>query len=221
VTGHPAVAGREPELADLAAAVRRLVDLAVTSAPDAAATRQAADEINRLSDRLAAHRPAEPVTHSMRSPEDRAPGLEAMATRMPFDYIVGRFNPLALPIAISSEGRTAVGRGSFTHPYEGPPGCVHGAALAGVFDIVFTAANLLADAAGPTISLSVRYEKPTLLHDECVFEAVVDRTEGLRTFTTGRLVQNGVVTVEAEGVFAALSTEVIKRLGERRRRTTG
>jgi acyl-coenzyme A thioesterase PaaI-like protein len=212
VTGHPAVAGREPELADLAAAVRRLVDLAVTSAPDAAATRQAADEINRLSDRLAAHRPAEPVTHSMRSPEDRAPGLEAMATRMPFDYIVGRFNPLA---------RTAVGRGSFTHPYEGPPGCVHGAALAGVFDIVFTAANLLADAAGPTISLSVRYEKPTLLHDECVFEAVVDRTEGLRTFTTGRLVQNGVVTVEAEGVFAALSTEVIKRLGERRRRTTG
>jgi hypothetical protein len=140
-----------------------------------------------------------------------------MSARMPFDVVVGRYSPLALPITITAEGPKAVGRGRFTLPYEGPPGCIHGAAIAGTFDIVFTAANVIANAAGPTATLTLTYRRPTLLYDEAVFEAWVDRTQGRRTYTSGRLLQNGVVTVEAEGVFVALSRETTRALGERHR----
>ena len=56
--------------------------------------------------------------------------------------------------------------------------------------------------------------KPTLLHEECVFEAEVDRLERARSHARGRLVQNGVVTVEAEAVFARIGRNRTLRLGE-------
>jgi acyl-coenzyme A thioesterase PaaI-like protein len=213
---HPAVDGREEELGDLADAVRRLIGLTVTSAAPPAELAAVAAELQRLGDRLAAAVPDHPPTHSMAGGVGE-PGLPAMARRMPFDVVVGRYSPLALPVVMSSEGRTAVGRGRFTLPYEGPPGCVHGAIIASTFDIVCTAANVLADAAGPTALLSLRYRRPTLLHDEVTFEAWVERTEGRRTHTRGRAVQNGVVTAEAEGVFIALDREMTRSLGERAR----
>ena len=83
--------------------------------------------------------------------------------------------------------------------YEGAPGVVHGAALAAAFDIVLTAANVMADAAGPTVELSIRYRKPTLVGVECRFESEVTEVTERRTHSRGRLVQDGVVTVEAEG----------------------
>jgi hypothetical protein len=48
-----------------------------------------------------------------------------------------------------------------------------------------------------------------------VFEAWVDRREGRCTFSVGRLTQNGVVTVEAEGEFAALPHGRTESLAQR------
>jgi acyl-coenzyme A thioesterase PaaI-like protein len=202
----------------LADAVRRLVELTVTNAAPPAEVAALAAELDRVAERLAAHVPGGPITHSMGTRTTDDIDLGAMAERMPFDVVIGRYAPLALPITLSAEGPKAVGRGRFTLPYEGPPGCVHGAVIAGTFDIVFTAANVLAKAAGPTATLTLRYRRPTLLYDETVFEAWVDRTEGRRTYTSGRLMQNGTVTVEAEGVFVALDRETTRALGDRRRR---
>ena len=127
-----------------------------------------------------------------------------MAQRMPFDVVIGRYSPLALPVEIDFEGERAIGRAVFTRPYEGPPGCVHGAVLAATFDIVLTAANLAANAAGLTVSLTIGYKRPTLLYEEARFEAWVERVEERRVFTRGHIVQRGEVTVESEGVFAPL-----------------
>jgi hypothetical protein len=44
-----------------------------------------------------------------------------LASRMPFDVIVGRHNPLALPLAISFDPPKALLTGTFTRQYEGPP----------------------------------------------------------------------------------------------------
>jgi acyl-coenzyme A thioesterase PaaI-like protein len=92
-------------------------------------------------------------------------------------------------------------------PYEGPPGCVHGAVIAATFDIVLTAANMLAKAPGLTVSLSTRYRRPTRLHVESRFEAWVERVDDRRTYTHGRIVQGDMVTVESEGIFARLQAD--------------
>lgn len=209
---HPSVVGREAEMVRLAGAVRRLVELTVTNQAPAGEIDGVSAELEAVADRLAAHVPdGPPMITWMDSPgiESRAP--DGMADRMVFDVVIGRCSPLALPVVLDFDPPRAIGRGKFTTPYEGPPGCVHGAVLAATFDIVLTGANILADAAGPTVSLKTRFRRPTLLHEEAVFEAWVDRREGDRTFTVGRLLQGGTVTVEAEGEFAAIDR---RRVGE-------
>ena len=212
---HPAIAGRQPEMAALADAVRRLVELSVATTAPASDVAAAAAGLDLIADLLGSYRPEAGASHSMGTPGQDTFAVSTMGERMPFDVVVGRYSPLALPVEITSDGRTARGRGRFTLPYEGPPGCIHGAVIAATFDIVFTAANILAGAAGPTASLTLRYRRPTRLYEEAVFEATVERTEGRRTFTSGRLVQGGVVTVEAEGVFVALDRETTRSLARR------
>ena len=87
----------------------------------------------------------------------------SLAAAMPFDVVIGSCNPVALPLTIEFDPPKAIGHAVFTAPYEGAPGCVHGAVLAGAFDIMLTAANVIAAGAGPTVTLSIRYLKPTLI----------------------------------------------------------
>jgi acyl-coenzyme A thioesterase PaaI-like protein len=92
---------------------------------------------------------------------------------------------------------------------------VHGAVLCAAFDMVLTAANRLADAAGPTVELSVRYRKPTRLETETVFEGWISGRAGRITHAAGRARQGDTVTVEATGRFVRLPRERVMRLGER------
>ena len=138
-----------------------------------------------------------------------------MAAAMPFDVIIGSCNPVALPLAVEFDPPRAIGRATFTPIYEGAPGCVHGAILAGAFDIMLTAANIIADVAGPTVNLAVRYLKPTLIAQPAVFEAWVTELTDRRTFSQGRLIQAGVVTVEAHGEFVNMDRS---RIGAMHRR---
>jgi acyl-coenzyme A thioesterase PaaI-like protein len=132
---------------------------------------------------------------------------------MPYDAVVGVYNPLAPPVAMDLTGPHARGTVVFTPQYEGPPGCVQGGVLAACFDIVLSGATYIHDAAGPTVSLTLRYRKPTKLLVESVIEAELDRQEGVRTYAKGRLLQDGIVTVEAEAVFANIGRDRTRRLG--------
>lgn len=216
-TIHPAVVGRERALAGLADAVRRLTAVTVTTAAGPAELDAATATLEAVAGRLAGAVPAAPFPR-FAEPGPLPPGeARTMGASMPFDVVIGRYNPLALPVAIRFEPPLAIGTGTFTTPYEGAPGCVHGAALAGTFDIVLTAANHLAGAAGPTVRLALRFRRPTLIGVESRFEAEVTAVETARIHSRGRLVQDGLVTVEAEGEFAVLSHERIRQLAERRR----
>jgi acyl-coenzyme A thioesterase PaaI-like protein len=203
-------------MAELVDAVRRLIAATVTNRGPADTVRATAAEVRGLAERLEAHTPEPPPPLTVLM-ADGARGAGGLVDRMAFDVVIGRYNPLALPLDVSFEPPRAVARGRFTLPYEGPPGCIHGAVIAASFDIVLTAANVIADAAGPTVHLSLRYLRPTLLHDEAVFEAWVDRREGRRTFSVGRLTQNGVVTVQAEGEFAVIPHRHTESLAQHQR----
>jgi acyl-coenzyme A thioesterase PaaI-like protein len=213
--GHPALSARETALGSLVDVVRRLVALTVSSAASSEVLSEVSSELDVLADRLEAEMPAVPFPRFM-GREARMPlNGRDMESVMPFDPVVGRFNPLALPVRLDIDPPRALGYATFTTPYEGAPGCVHGACIAGAFDLVLTAANLVAGAAGPTVRLALRFRRPTLLGQEAVFEAQVDRRTERRIHTTGRLLQNGEVAVEAQGEFATLDMSQIADLHRR------
>ena len=97
---------------------------------------------------------------------------------------------------------------------------MHGAVLAAAFDIILTAANAIVGAVGPTVSLAVRYVRPTLTDEEAVFEGWVTEVTERRVFSKGRIVQGGVVTVEADGEFAIFNQDRVNRLASSRRRSS-
>jgi acyl-coenzyme A thioesterase PaaI-like protein len=211
---HPAVRARERELRALADEVRRLVELTVSNTAPAETTAAITAELRAAADELARHVP-DPVPPRYVAGAKVSGGL---VDRAPFDVIYGPYNPLALPLEMSLEPPGAVGVAQFTTPYEGPPGCVHGAVIAGTFDMVCNAANHAAGVAGPTARLTIRFRKPTILGDEARFEAWVVRSQSRRTVTAGRVVQAGEVTAEAEGLFIQLPRDAVLRLLQRDRR---
>jgi acyl-coenzyme A thioesterase PaaI-like protein len=198
---HPAIRGRERELRALADALRRLVSIAVTSTAGAAETAAAARELDALADRLQSSVPAVPP------PRFAHGGADHPHDFFQYDVMLGLYNPLALPIEMEWEPPRAVGHARFTTPYEGPPGCVHGAVLAGAFDQVFNVANLKSGTAGPTRELALTYLRPTPLHADLVFEAQVERVEGRAIRTRGHVRHGDLVTAEARGLFIAVSRE--------------
>jgi hypothetical protein len=138
---------------------------------------------------------------------------------MPYDVIVGPFNPLALPVVLDFAPPKALGRAVFDVGYEGAPGCVHGAVLAATFDIILTAANAIAGFTGPTVHLGLTYKRPTLTDEEAVFEGWVTEVKDRRIHSKGRIVQGGIVTVEADGEFAIFhSQDGVHRMAAARRR---
>ncbi|MFD0690696.1 PaaI family thioesterase [Actinomadura fibrosa] len=212
---HPGLVGRAAESEALADAVRRLIVLCTATTAPAEATMAAARGLNAIADALERHVPDPPLPKTLL--HDPADGQADFGTRMPFDTVIGRHNPLALPLDLALEPPKAVLTGTFTRPYEGPPGCVHGAVLAASFDLVFAAANVIARLPGPTARLEIVYRRPTALGVPCRFEGEVESQDGRRVRTVGRLVQGDRVTVEATGDFVFLDRAAIARMAERLR----
>ena len=82
---------------------------------------------------------------------------------------------------------------------------------------MLTAANAIEGATGPTVRLALRYLRPTLTGVEAVFEGWVTGVTDRRVFSKGRIVQDGIVTVEAEGEFAIFNNrERVNRMASSR-----
>ena len=199
--------------------MRRLMELTVTSAPPPGVLAEIASRVEAASDTLESAVPddSEPVPRFAGydvAVEERT----GLTDSMPFDMVAGPCNPLAPPIELWLDPPVARGRAVFSPTYEGAPGWVHGAALAAAFDIILTAANVLADAAGLTVELTVRYRRPTLIGVESLFESQVTEVTERRTHSRGVLLQNGKVTVEAIGEFVNIDRDKIAALHRMRTR---
>src|SRR5262245_28045458 len=192
-------------LARLADSVRRLIDVTVSID---AASELLAGAAARIDCLVAELRPSVPTP-----PPPRYPGGGATPGEFfPYDCVMGKWNPLALPIRIEWDAPRAVGSATFGTPYEGPPGCVHGAVIAAAFDQVFNVANLMSGDAGPTARLELRYRRPTPLHRAVRFEGGVKQREERKIHAAGRLLAAGEVTVEAEGLFIVVDAERVMRM---------
>ena len=210
-SSHPNISGRERELRSMADGLRRLIAATVTNTLSRDETARWAREIHAIADAI------EPGL-----PDTPPPRYSSEAARVPHDHfqydcMLGLYNPLALPIEMEWEPPNAIGRAHFTTPYEGPPGCVHGAILAAAFDQVFNIANMMGQTAGPTRELCMTYRKPTPLHADLVFEAHVDRVEGRRVHTVGHVRHGDTVTVESTGIFIMVSRERVEEMRDEAR----
>jgi acyl-coenzyme A thioesterase PaaI-like protein len=220
---HPGLRGRQPEAAEMADELRRLIRLSVSTAPSAADTARLTAQLAAVADELETHVPDVPLPRFIAPDEDR-PASETEVPRggaMPYDVVVGPFNPIAPPVVLDFDPPKALGRVVFDIAYEGAPGCVHGAVLAATFDIILTAANAIEGSVGPTVSLAFRFLRPTLTNVEAVFEGWVTDVTDRRIHSKGRIVQDGIVTVEAEGEFAIFNQARVQRMASSRRRSSG
>lgn len=192
-------------------AVRVLIERLMSRAIPVEALDEATATIEELSARLAAH-------EGRRALDGFGESAIAGTPTALFDHSpqVGQGNPLAPPIAMSVEGETVVGRVRFNGAYEGAPGCVHGGHVAAAFDEVLGMANAMNGVPGMTGTLTVRYVRPTPLYADLRFEGRVERIEGRKIFTVGRVFDGDEVTAEADAVFITVDFEKIAALYDRR-----
>lgn len=186
----------------LAAALREVVDRLVTSGIPEAELSRAADAAARFAESLKGH-PRRTRQWGF------AESANAGDTGAFFDQspLIGLSNPLSPPMKLEEVDGRIRGSVVFGAAYEGPPGHVHGGFVAAAFDEVLGFAQSLTGNPGMTGGLTIRYRCPTPLRTELAFDAGVDRVEGRKIFTSGRLRSGEVVTAEAEAVFVSVDPE--------------
>jgi acyl-coenzyme A thioesterase PaaI-like protein len=202
---------RGPYRDRLADAIRRLIEHAVVAEVPEEEVAEIVAVLEDVDRRLRRH-PRGPS----RAP--RLPDFDDLQATFRGDPVIGEHNPIAPPVAVERDGEVIRGRATLGVAYEGPPGYVHGAVIAGIFDQMLGLANIASGLPGMTGTLTVRYRRPTPLHTELLFEARTSRRQGRKIFCAGTLRAAGELTAEAEGVFVTLALD---RAIEYFRRTTG
>jgi acyl-coenzyme A thioesterase PaaI-like protein len=179
-----------PEYARLVEAVRRLQDAVVQIAAPEEQTSRAADAI----DDVAAELEKWPASEWERSAGRRSD-------------LPGRGHPLLLPVLVDEQaGTTLRGRVTFGPYYLGGNGAAHGGALPLLFDEVLGMLVNSVESGAPrrTAYLTVNYRAITPVGTELRLTASVDRTEGRKTWATGRLHDGDQLVADAEGLFVKL-----------------
>lgn len=125
----------------------------------------------------------------------------------------GTLNPLAPPLEVerttTPDGEPALlGRVELGQRFEGPPGCVHGGVLAGLFDDVLgEVPGRIAGVAAITGTLEVRYRLPTPLRTPLEITAWVDRASGPRVVVKGVCRAGAELTAQAVGLFVGVGPD--------------
>lgn len=142
--------------------------------------------------------------------------------RSPF---YGAMNPISMPMVMTrdesfGEFGAIIGTGTFTEPYEGPPGHIHGGFIAAAFDEVLGMAQSLTGRPGMTGTLTIKYRAPTPLNTPIVYKGWVDRVEGRKIFCKGQSFNGDTLCAEAEVLFLSMPPEMMDLLRKGRDLTT-
>lgn len=189
-----ALAATELAQGALARSAGRLVDAVVRTRVDDATLAEVTEQLDVLTARLLSVAQEGPL------------GVETASDGRLRDHgnpMVGLRNPIAPPLRVigDDEGSTSC---TFTlgAAYEGPPGCVHGGIVAAVLDQVAGSVPARLGKPGLTAYLNTTYRRPTLLGEELVCSAWVERVDGWKTFVRGDI-RDGQdrVTAEVEALF--------------------
>lgn len=126
-----------------------------------------------------------------------------------YDILTGLSTPVSLPLKTWIEGDKIKGSANVGIQYQGPPGRVHGGIIAATFDVLLAGTQNLANIQGFTGTLSVKYLGATPINTDLELEAEVVKIEGRKLFNRGRILVNGEVTAEAEGIWIQVKGGVI------------
>ena len=210
----PPTSGAWVQKRRLATAMRRVIRRLVQSNAPEDELRDAADALERYSKRLATHPRLRREDRRTAAPAD--PEVGTFVDQSPF---VGMANPLAPPIVLQEEAEwRVVGRVTYGAAYEGPPGCVHGGFIAAAFDEVLGFVQGMSGESGFTGTLTVRYRSPAPLHRELRLVGEIVGVSERKIFTEGRLLADGLLCAESEGLFITPHPEQYQRMLDARRR---
>jgi acyl-coenzyme A thioesterase PaaI-like protein len=191
-----------PELSRLVDALRRATDLVVRPGAPPARLVDAAESVEAAVATLEASTDPWRVSVPAHPSSTLAPHQY-----FPFSPMIGLYSPLAPPIRCELDGETVVGRGVMGAAYEGPPGCVHGGIIAGLFDEILGVANIASGAGAMTGTLTIVYRSPTPLYTELRLEGRTLAIDGRKVRTAGTLHAGDRLCAEADGVFILVEHE--------------
>lgn len=193
----PAISAAWEAKRRVAAALRELHEVLVSSTPAAAELHSLAARIEEATRALAG---GPRIFGRLAFVEDGTHGnFRQIAHEL--NPLSGISNPLAPPLNIWIEGDVAHGRATLGWVYEGPPGSVHGGYVAALFDQFMGMAQAIGGQPGMTGTLKIRYRRRTPLNTELRLLARVTGIEGRKTLVHATLHADEVLTAECEGVF--------------------
>ena len=209
VDGHGADAAFPPgpELARLVAALRAATDLVVRPGAPPEVLADAAERVERAVAAL------EPATRSWRASMPARPAIEVEPHDFfPFSPMIGLYSPLAPPLHCELRDGGVVGHAVLGAAYEGPPGCVHGGIIAGLFDELLGVANIAGGVGAMTGTLTIAYRSPTPLYTDLTLAGHVESIDGRKVRTVGTLHAGDRLCVEASGIFILVEHARFARL---------
>lgn len=181
----------------VAAAVRLLTEVLVTSSPDTSKMHDIAEQLeNTATDFAASPR----VYGRLDWIESGQHGSFGQVSHE-LNPLAGHSNPLAPPVTTRIEGDMAVGHCFCGWAYEGPPGSVHGGYVAAIFDQFMGLAQKLGNRPGMTGYLHVDYHQRTPLTTDLHLEARLTRQEGRKTFMEGKMFAHDELTASCDALF--------------------
>jgi thioesterase superfamily protein len=181
----------------VAAAIKRLTEVMVTSSPDTEQMHAIAEQLESTAEEFSAATRIYGRIDWAISAEHGSYGQISHE----LNPLAGQSNPVAPPINSWIEGDRAYGTCQCGWAYEGPPGSVHGGMVAAILDQFLGMAQLLGGQPGMTGSLNLRYHNRTPLHTELKLEAWLIKTAGRKTVMRGEMYADGVLTASCEGLF--------------------
>lgn len=204
VDGHGPDAAHppSPSLRRLADAARRLTDHTVRTIASAELLEEVAADIERAVAKLTPDTPAWEPSVPARPFTDVDPHAF-----FPFSPMIGWYSPLAPPLECLVRDGAIYAHGTLGAAYEGPPGCVHGGIIAGLFDEILGAANIAAGVGAMTGTLTIVYRSPTPLYTELTFEARNTGIDGRKVRARATLHAGDRLCVEADGIFILVPHE--------------
>ena len=188
----------------IAESVRRLTEAVVTTATDPATLHEIADHLDRLT---------APLTQQRREGSYRL-GAATREQGIPYHFnpVIGPANPYAPPVEIEVVDGEVWAYATLPEVYEGPPGYVHGGIISLILDQTLGLANIVGGHPGMTVSLEVRYRRPTPLHVPLVIHSRFSHTEGRTIHSEGSITAEGQTTVKAVGVFRTITPDRSRQL---------
>ncbi|CAA0109003.1 Uncharacterised protein [BD1-7 clade bacterium] len=196
---------QSPGLNALVAEARQLIDFCVENTAPENALLDAAQTLAALNKQLSTFHGTHTGKERPHKNFNFAIAKQTPQDILPYSPITGEFNPIAPPVQVNFDENEQVLSGTVIcgRAYEGPPHCVHGAVIAGIYDQLLAMASACCEKAGPTAYLTTNFKRPTPLYTEITFSAWVAKAEGRKITIKGQCVADGEILSDAEALFIA------------------